>query len=108
MRFRSPGPGDSTRVESGTIAPEAYRALAAEAERIGFDRYPGIIMSSPLCGQMVTDMPTATVSLFHRGREKRVEDYHGCFGAPQELRTFEASIDSVAGSRRWVRPSRRD
>ena len=106
VRFHSRNPGDTARVETGTIAPEAFRALAAEAERIGFDRYPATIMGSAYCGQMATDMPTATVSLFRRGREKRVEDYHGCFGAPRELRQFEDSIDSVAGSRRWVRPSR--
>jgi hypothetical protein len=54
----------------------------------------------------VTDLPRATVSLFRGGGVKRVEDYHGCLDGPKELRRFQVSIDSVAGSSRWVRPAK--
>lgn len=107
VRFQSRNPGDTTRVETGAVTPAAFQSLGEEAERIGFDRYPASLEGTDSCRQMATDLPSATVSLFRRGREKRVVDYHGCFPGIPELRGFEAHIDSVAGSSRWVRPASR-
>ena len=106
MHFRSRNPGDTARVASDSIPPERFRALAVEAERIGFDRFPASIVGTHLCRDRVTDLPRATVSLFRGGRVKRVEDYHGCLDGPKALRRFQVSIDSVAGSSRWVRPAK--
>ena len=103
VRFTSRWPAD-TPPGQGTVTAAAFDELVAQAGRIGFWQLPDRIQGSPLCRMMVTDLPTATVTLFARGRSKVVEDYHGCTGGPlDELRRFEQRIDSVAGSRRWVR-----
>ena len=67
------------------------------------------------CPDNATDHPTVTVTLFRRAAIKRVEDYLGCFARSDhsvtqlvaQLRAFEKSIDSTAGSARWVRPAAR-
>ena len=105
VRFHSRNPGDEAREASGTVSPGAFEGLVQQAARLGFWSLPDQIAGSALCERQATDHPTATVTLFGRRGAKRVEDYLGCFDAPQELRRFETAIDSVAGSRQWVRPS---
>jgi hypothetical protein len=52
---------------------------------------------------MVTDLPTAFVTVTHSGRSKRVEDY---IGAPQGLKELEQQIDETARTQRWIRLDR--
>lgn len=103
VRFTSRWPADTPPGE-GTVTVGAFDELVADAGRIGFWQLPDRIQGSSLCQVMMTDLPTATVTVFARGRSKAVEDYHGCHGGPlEDLRRFEQRIDSVAGSRRWIR-----
>jgi hypothetical protein len=112
VRFESRQRGDSGRVETDSLDPARVRALADSAERIGLADFPERIMGSPLCGRQATDMPTATVVLHTPARTTRVVDYHGCMPTEadsaaarrvERLRAFEALIDSVAGTTRWLR-----
>jgi uncharacterized protein DUF6438 len=105
VHFRSRNPGDSTAA-TDRVDPAQVAALAREAERIGFWSLPEVIRTDPrLCGAMATDHPGAIVTLYAAARTKRVDDYHGCRDVPPALRRFEARIDSVASSERWVRPA---
>jgi hypothetical protein len=78
-------------------------ALLATTERIGFfdlrDQYR-TIRSADGSEAMVTDLPTAYVTVTRGGRSKRIEDY---FGAPEGLKQLEQQIDETAGTRRWIR-----
>jgi hypothetical protein len=73
-----------------------------------------IAVDSVLCRIRATDHETVVVTIF-AGDEWRVQDYLGCFEtvdgavAPPivRLRSFEAEIDSVLRSSRWVRPASR-
>ena len=51
---------------------------------------------------VATDLPGAIVTVWSRGRMKRVNDFDDRL---EPLRALEARIDSVAGSSRWARPS---
>ena len=113
VRFESRQRGDSGRVETDSLDPARVRALTDSAARIGLADFPERLMGSPLCGRQATDMPTATVELHAPSGATRVVDYHGCFPTEadsaaarrvERLRAFEAMIDSVAGTARWLRP----
>jgi hypothetical protein len=77
--------------------------LLATAERIGFfelrDRYR-TIRNPDGTETMVTDLPTAFVTVTRGGQSKQVEDY---IGAPQGLKELEHEIDDLARTTRWVR-----
>jgi len=116
VRFESRNPGESGRVASDRVTPEAVRDLIVRAEQLGFDTLPEVIAyDKRFCPNVATDHPTATVTLFRRTGSKRVEDYLGCFlrsdhsvvSVVERLRLFETAIDSTARSARWVRPARR-
>jgi hypothetical protein len=113
VRFESRQRGDSGRVETDSLDPARVRALVDSAARLGLADFPERLMGSPLCGRQATDMPTATVVLHAPSGTTRVVDYHGCMPAEadsaaarrvERLRAFEAMIDSVAGTARWLRP----
>lgn len=78
-------------------------ALLETAERIGFfelrDRYR-TIRNPDGTETMVTDLPTAFVTITREGRSKRVEDY---IGAPDSLKELEQQIDDTARTTRWIR-----
>lgn len=103
VRFRSIWP-ESTPPGAGTVSAGDFAALVEEAGRIGFWSLPGQIQGSALCPNAYTDAPGATVTISAPGRTKSVTDYLGCRegAALEPLRAFEARIDSVAGSRRWI------
>lgn len=113
--FVSRNRGDSTRIERDSISPGIVSWLRDEAGRLGVLELPAVIEDDrSLCPDHATDHPTAIVRIFGGDRVHRVTDYHGCFltrehataPAVQRLRHFEAEIDSVTGSRRWIRPNR--
>ena len=115
VQFRSNNKGDSARVARDSIAPEAVAALVPVAVRLNVFDVPGVIAESPaLCPDRATDHPTVIVTLYGDGKMRQIVDYHGCFLRSDHstasmlsgLRAFEAHVDSVAGSRRWVRPNR--
>jgi hypothetical protein len=78
-------------------------AILDIADRIGFfdlrDRYR-TIRNPDGTETMVTDMPTAFVTITRAGRSKRVEDY---LGAPRGLKELEQQIDETARTKRWIR-----
>ena len=77
--------------------------LLATAERIRFfelrDRYR-TIRNPDGSETMVTDLPTAFLTITREGRSKTVEDY---LGAPDGLKELERQIDEVARTARWIR-----
>ena len=101
VRFVSVWPAE-TPPGAGTIAPADFAALVDEAARIGFWELPARIEGSRLCPNYATDLPSVYLTIHAGARTKRVDDYLGCTGSP-ELRALEVRIDSVAGSRRWIR-----
>ena len=115
VAFESRNPGDSGRVASDRVTPEAVRGLLAQATALGFDSLPDVVANDKqLCADQATDHLTVTVTLFRPAGAKRVEDYLGCRAASDDsttviarLRAFENAIDSTAGTSRWVRPADR-
>ncbi|HEX6748886.1 MAG TPA: DUF6438 domain-containing protein [Longimicrobium sp.] len=101
VRFASVWPAD-TPPGAGTIAAADFASLVDEAARIGFWELPARIEGSRLCPTYATDLPSVYLTIHAGARTKRVDDYLGCMGTP-ELRALEVRIDSVAGSRRWIR-----
>jgi hypothetical protein len=96
-------PGKQTdRVPVSTVA-----ALLGTADRIGFfdlrDFYR-TVRNADGSETIVTDLPTALVTITRAGRTKRVEDY---YGAPEGLKELEQQIDQTARTTRWVRPDER-
>ena len=114
VHFQSKNTGDQQRTAEDTIAPAQFKALLAEADRIGFARLPGEIQSDSTYGPVAaTDHSTVIVELHTGAQLKRVRDYLGCRldlrgqpGGPLVgLRQFESLIDSIAGSKQWARPA---
>ncbi|HKE82403.1 MAG TPA: DUF6438 domain-containing protein [Vicinamibacterales bacterium] len=86
----------TARIDTSIVA-----GLLARAERIRFfemrDVYR-VIENPDGTTTIVTDLPTAFVSVTVNGRTKKVEDY---VAAPDSLREFEREIDTAAGTKRW-------
>ena len=86
------------RIELSRVA-----ALFETAERIGFfglrDQYR-FILNPDGTETIITDLPTAFVTITRGRQSKRVEDY---VGAPQGLKELEQQIDDTARTKRWIR-----
>jgi hypothetical protein len=118
VHFASLNPGEAGRTASDTIARGRAVELLARAERVGLFQLPDRTADdSMLCSARATDHSTVVVTVFGGAGTKRVEDYTGCYVSVDppriaerllQLRSFQAEIDSVAGSGRWVRAARRD
>ena len=76
------------------IDPAAVRALAQEMQDEGFFALQDEYRS------MVTDHPTVITSLSIGTRTKKVVDY---VAGPPKLKDFEAKIDEIAGTRKYVK-----
>ncbi len=89
--------------QTDRIQVSRVAALLATAERIGFfdlrDQYR-TIRNPDGTETVMTDLPTAYVTITRGGRSKRVEDY---LGAPEALRQLEQLIDDTARTNRWIR-----
>jgi Domain of unknown function (DUF6438) len=96
---------DSGRTASGHARESAFRSLMGVATFGHFYQLPDTI-AGVYCQVMVTDMPTAIVTIYYHGRVKPVVDYQGCLWAPVILRNLESAIDEETRSRRWTRPNR--
>ena len=115
VSFVSRNPRDSSRTAAGRVAPSALDSLYAQAVRIGFFALPDTLMGNPTyCARRATDLPGATVTITTNAGTKSVNDYHGCAADTpaaseqlSELRIFEAAIDTLTGSSRWIQPNRR-
>lgn len=114
IRFESRNPGDTGRSALDTVPAGLLLRLISRANSIGFFELPSKISADTrLCGNMATDHSTVAITVFSRKGAKRVEDYLGCHGRAEDagqspvvrLRSFEAEIDSVLRSSRWVRPA---
>ena len=83
-----------TGQQTWKVDPAAVRALAQEMQKEGFfelqDEYRA----------MITDNPTVYTTLTAGGRTKKVLDY---VAGPQKLKDFEAKIDQVAGTQKYVK-----
>jgi hypothetical protein len=115
VSFVSRNPDDSTRTATGRVAPSVLDSLYARAVRIGFFALPDTLTGNrTYCSRWATDLPGASVTITTSAGTKSVNDYHGCAADTPaasekltELRIFEAAIDSLTGSSRWIQPSRR-
>lgn len=104
--FVSLDPADSGRKESGAALPNALQRILQLVTIAGFRALPDTIESSPLCGPLATDLPTAITGIYGRPIAKRVVDYKGCRWTPGTLTALEDSIDVFANSSRWIRHRR--
>jgi hypothetical protein len=88
--------------QTDRIPASAVARLLATAERIRFfelrDSYR-TVRHADGSEEMVTDLPTAFVSITRGGRTKRIEDY---FGTPADLRQLERDIDLASNTKRWI------
>ena len=116
VRFESLNPGDEGRVAEDTAAATTLSSLVSRARSIDFfDLPPEIAADSALCRNRATDHSTVVVTIFTKTEATRVQDYLGCFETTQRgvqprvvrLRAFEAEIDSVLQSSRWIQPAGR-
>jgi hypothetical protein len=115
VSFVSRNPRDSSRAAAGGVAPSVLDSLYARAVRIGFFALPDTLVGNPTyCARQATDLPGATVTITTNAGTKSVNDYHGCAAnipaaseQLSELRIFEAAIDTLTGSSRWIQPNRR-
>jgi hypothetical protein len=107
VHFESRGHNDSGRTATDNVGAEAFRGLMGAAIFSRFYELPEEIAADPkYCPSRVTDLPTAVVTVYFRGRSKHVVDYAGCFWAPAALRGLEQEVDEATRSRRWVRSNR--
>jgi hypothetical protein len=116
IRFESRNPGDEGRVAEDKAAATTLASLVSRARSIDFFDLPTkIAADTALCRNRATDHPTVVVTIFTKTEASRVEDYLGCFETTERgvqsrvlrLRAFEAEIDSVLQSSRWVQPAGR-
>jgi|SoiMethySBSTD1v2_1073268.scaffolds.fasta_scaffold134971_3 hypothetical protein len=77
-------------------------ALLETATRIGFfelrEQYR-FIQNPDATQRIVTDLPTAFVTVTREGQSRRVEDY---LGSPDGLKELESQIDGAARTKQWV------
>ena len=107
VHFESRNPDDETRA-TDRIPTIQFEWILSKAHRIDFLALPNRIADEKLyCPAVPTDNPTAVVTLFMGLRQKRIEDYHGCYWAPAGLRELEDYIDQITNAKRWIRPGRR-
>jgi hypothetical protein len=95
-RIPSPGPSHGI-VQTGTITPQAFMNLVAQAQAIHFFAIPELISADPkYCPAPVSGGETVTVTLFAPGRSHRVVDPHSCQWSPAALWEFERALSSAA------------
>lgn len=115
VSFVSRNPHESGRTATGRVGPWVLDSLYAQAVHIGFFALPDTLIGDPrYCAHRPTDQPSAIVKINTNAGAKSVIDYHGCAAdSPatsetlRQLRIFEAAIDSLTGSSRWIQPNRR-
>jgi len=93
-------------IAKGQISAQDFRRLVAEFQRIEYFSLPdNYAPGTPVCPQMITDMPSANTSLRFNGKAKSVSHYHGCgnSGALAKLTALENKIDEVAGTEKWTK-----
>jgi hypothetical protein len=114
--FESGNPGDEGRTHRDTVSADGFAYLLAMADRIGFYELPDRIDEGDQtwCRDYATDHPTYIAAIYAASSHKRVAYYTGCYSGAGDhtvpeslgrLRQFYATIDSVAGSSRWIRPA---
>ncbi len=78
--------------------PAAVRKLAQRFVDADFYSLDKVYSAS------VTDNPTYALSITIDGHKKEVEDYVGTWvGMPAVVRELEDAVDTVAGTKRWIR-----
>jgi len=115
VSFVSRNPREAGRTATGRVAPSVLDFLYAQAVHLAFFALPDTLIGDPTyCTHQPTDQPSAIVKITTDAGAKSVVDYHGCAAdSPtasetlRRLRIFEAAIDSLTGSNRWVQPNRR-
>lgn len=113
IRFESRNPGDEGRIAEDTAPATTHSSLVSRARSIDFFDLPAeIAADTVLCRDRATDHPTVVVTIFTKTEATRVQDYLGCSETTGRgvqprvvrLRAFEAEIDSVLQSSRWINP----
>lgn len=84
----------------GTISDENLGQLIEVIQNSRFMEIP----SNPKCESKYTDMPSVFLTIEVDGERNSVTHYHGCkgFQYEEELYRLEASIDSLAGTGKWI------
>lgn len=112
INYETRQPRDTMGTVVSSTATSTLPYLVARAMRVGFFALPREIAKDPeLCPRIATDMPSAVVTIFTQDSAKTVIDYHGCFVGTDlsmptrlaKLRDFEAEIDSVLGTARFIK-----
>ncbi len=95
----------------GEIKKEQVKELLKEFENIKFFSLPNYFTyGKGSCETVVTDMPSAIVSIRINKKRKKVFHYLGCFQNteppfkifPEKLYNLENKIDEIVETKRWI------
>lgn len=73
---------------------EALAGLELEAKHYQYGK--------PACGQFMTDMPGARITIVRPAGEQRYSFNEGCTATPDELKRLAERIDRAARTGRWI------
>ena len=88
------------------ISKKKFRELVAQFQQMEYFSLPDrFAPGTPVCPQVITDMPSAITSIRLKRRSKTVSHYYGCgdSGALPKLTALENKIDEVAGTQKWIK-----
>ena len=89
--------------QRGTTTPAAIQELLRGINASEFTTIDtSFVMGSAACGQYMPDLPMSTLSAKIGTQIKRVQLDPGCKNAPRSLRAFEAQVDSIAQTAKWI------
>lgn len=86
-------------IRHGSINESAYSTLLDRFRKEGFFQ-----MNDSYTAYMITDLPSAFLTVQIGDQEKRVDHYHGDTTAPDILDTLEDAVDMSGGVTRWTKP----
>ena len=94
---------DSLGTRTHVVAPAAVRALINAINATPFSSVnTAFTMGSTACGQYISDLPMATLSVKIGDVMRRVYRDPGCEKAPRFLKTLEAKVDDVTETAMWA------
>jgi hypothetical protein len=102
---------DTKGLARGKIEKKQLEELLKEFEKANFFSFANHFRyGKGSCETVVTDMPSAIISIRVNKKRKRVFHYLGCFQNtkppfkifPEELLLLEYKIDEIVGTKRWI------
>ncbi len=90
----------ATGVHTSTLAPEQLQALVEAFQTADY-----FALDDSYTNENVTDLPSVYTSITLNGKTKRINHYYGNFCTPQQLSDLESTIDAIANTSQWLKPT---